>query len=139
MVERKMNAMDSCCYSPVHFDTCNWDDGGNSNNTAQWYLDANCAFPICLGKCDAQGDRIHQPGSLRVAVKKICMVLLVHNHRLFSVVAVSVATLAVAVAVVPVAVVAAAVAPYQLLQSFQIGVVSLTDACQVELVLAVSH
>ncbi len=30
---RKMNAMDYCCSLLVHFDTCNWDDGGN--NTAQ--------------------------------------------------------------------------------------------------------
>ncbi len=102
-----MNAMDSCCFLLVHFNTCNWDDGGN--NTAQWYLDTNCAFPICLGKCDARGNRIHQPGSLRVAVKEICMVLLVPNHRHFGKVAVSAATSASAVAVVPVAVVAAAV------------------------------
>ncbi len=132
-----MNMMDSCCFLLVHFDTCNWDDGGN--NTVQRYLDANCAFPICLGKCDAQGNRIHQPGSLRVAVKKIHMVLLVLNHRHFPVVAVSAATPAAAVAVVLAAVVAAVVAPHQLLQSVQIGVVSLTDACQVELVLAVSQ
>jgi hypothetical protein len=122
-----MNPMDSCCSSPVSFDTCNWDDGGN--NTAQQYLDENCTFLIRLGKCDAQGDCIHQPGSLRVAVKEICMVLLVPNHRHFAVVAVSAATPAAAVAVVPVAMVAAAVAPCQLLQSVQIGVVSLTDAC----------
>jgi hypothetical protein len=132
-----MNTMDSCCSLLVHFDTCNWDDGGN--NTMQWYLDANCAFPICLGKCDAEGNLIHQPGSLRVAVKEICMVLLVSNHRHFAVVAVSAATLAAAVAVVPAVVVAAVVAPHQLLQSVQIGVVTLTDACQVELVLAVSQ
>jgi hypothetical protein len=110
-----MNAMDSCCTLLVHFDTCNWDDGGN--NTVQQYLDANCAFPIHLGKCDAQGNCIHQPGSLRVAVKEICMVLLVPNHRHFAVVAVSAATPAAAVAVVPAAVVAATVAPHQLLQS----------------------
>jgi hypothetical protein len=67
------------------------------------------------------------------------MVLLVPNHRHFAGVAVSAAMPAAAVAVVPVAVVAAAVAPHQLLQSVQIGVVSLTDACQVELVLAVSQ
>ncbi len=42
-------------------------------------------------------------------------------------------------AVVPAAVVAAVVAPHQFLQSVQIGVFSLTDACQVELVLAVSQ
>jgi hypothetical protein len=122
-----MNAIDSCCSLLVHFDSCNWDDGGN--NTMQWYLDANCAFPICLGKCDAQGDCIHQPGSLRVAVKEICMVLLVPNHKHFAVVAVSAATSAAAVVVVPAAVVVAAVAPHQLLQSVQIGVVSLSDAC----------
>jgi hypothetical protein len=132
-----MNTIDSCCSLLVHFDTYNWDDGGN--NTMQWYLDANCTFPICLGKCDAQGNHIHQPGSLRVSVKEICMVLLVPNHGHFAVVAVSTATPAAAVAVVPAAVVAAAVAPHQLLQSVQIGVVSLTDACQVELVLAVSQ
>jgi hypothetical protein len=85
-----MNAMDSCCSLPVHFDTCNWDDRGN--NTAQRYLDVKCAFPICLGKCDAQGNHINQPGILRVAVKKICMVLLVPNHRHSAVVAVSAAT-----------------------------------------------
>ncbi len=75
----------------------------------QRYLDASCAFPIRLGKsqCDAQGDCIHQPGSLRVAVKEIHMVLLVPNHRHFAVVAVSAATPVAAVAVVPVAVVAA--------------------------------
>ena len=129
--------MDSCCFLLVHFDTCNWDDGGN--NTAQRYLDANCAFPIRLGKCDARGNRIHQPGSLRVAVKENCMVLLEPNHRHFAVVAVSVATPAAAVAVVPVAVVAAAVAPHQLLQSVQIKVVSLTDAFQVELVVVASQ
>ncbi len=67
------------------------------------------------------------------------MVLLVPNHRHFAVVAVSVATPVAAVAVVPAAVVAAAVASHQLLQTVQIGVVSLTDACQVELVLAVSQ
>ncbi len=100
-----MNAMDSCCSLPVHFHTCNWDDGGN--NTTQRYLDASCAFPIRLGKCDAQGDRIHQPGSLIVAVKEIHMVLLMPNHRHFAVVAVSAATPVAAVAVVPVAVVAA--------------------------------
>jgi hypothetical protein len=132
-----MNAMDSLCSLLMHFDTCNWDDGGN--NTAQRCLDANCAFCICLGKCGAQGDCIHQSSSLRVAVKEICMVLLVPNHRHFAVVAVSAATPAAAVAVVPAAVVAAAVGPHQLLQSVQIGVVSLTDACQVELVLAVSQ
>ena len=78
----------------------------------QQYQDTNCAFPICLGKCDAQGECIHQPGSLRVVVKEICMVLLVPNHRHFTVVAVSAATPAAAVVVVPVAVVAAAVAPH---------------------------
>ncbi len=129
--------MDSCCSLLLYLDTCNWDDEGN--NTTQWYLDANCAFPIRLGKCDAQGDHIHQPGNLRVAVKEICMVLLVPNHRHFAVVAVSATTLAAAVAVVPAAVVAAAVAPHQLLQSVQIRVISLTDACQVELVLAISQ
>jgi hypothetical protein len=132
-----MNAMDSCCSLLVNFNTCNWDDG--CNNTAQWYLDANCAFPIRHGKCDAQGDCIHQPVSLRVAVKEICMVLLMPNYRHFAVVAVSAATPAAAVAVEPAAVVAAAVALHQLLQSVQIGVVSLTDACQVALVLAVSQ
>ncbi len=121
----------------MNFNTCNWDDGGN--NTTTWYLDVNCTFPIRLGKCDAQGNHIHQPGSLRVAVKDICMVLLVPNHRHYAVVSVSAATPAAAVAVVPVAVVAAAVVSYQLLQSVQIGVVSLTDACQVELVLAASQ
>ncbi len=105
--------MDSCCSLLVHFDSCNWDDGGN--NTVQQYQDTNCAFPICLGKCDAQGDCINQPGSLRVAVKEICMVLLVPNHRHFTVVAVSAATPAVAVADVPAAVVAAVVVPHQLL------------------------
>ncbi len=99
----------------------------------------HAAFLIRLGKCDAQGNHIHQPGSLRVAVKEICMVLLVPNHRHFAEVAVSVATPAAAVAVVPVAVVAAAVAPHQLLQSVQIKVVSLTDAFQVELVVAASQ
>ncbi len=100
----------------------------------QRYLDANCAFPIRLGKCDAQCNCIHQLGSLRVAVKEICMVLLVPNHRHFAVFAVSAATPVAAVAVVLAAVVAAAVAPHQLLQSVQIRVGSLTDACQVELV-----
>ncbi len=121
----------------MHVNTCNWDDGGN--NTAQRYLDANCPFPICLGKCDVQGNCIHQPGSLKVAVKKICMVLLVPNHRHFAVVAVLAALPATAVVVVPVAVVAAAVAPHQLLQSVQIGFVSLTDAFQVELVVVASQ
>ncbi len=132
-----MNTMDSCCSLPLHFDTCNWDNGGN--NTAQQYLDANCVLPIRLGKCDAQCNCNHQPGSSRVAVKEIRMVLLVPNHRHYAVIAVSAAMLVTAVAVVPVAVVAAAVAPHQLLQSAQLGVVSLTDACQVELVLAVSQ
>jgi hypothetical protein len=67
------------------------------------------------------------------------MVLLVPNHRHFAVVAVSAALPAAAVAVVPAAVVADAVAPHQLLQSVQIRVISLTDACQVELVLAISQ
>jgi hypothetical protein len=122
----------------VHFNICNWDDGGN--NTVQWYLEVNCAFPICLGKeCDAQGDHIHQPGSLRVAVKDIRIVLLEPNHRHFAVVAVLAATPAAAVAIVLIAEVAAAVSPHQLLQSVQIGVVSLTDACQVDLVVAASQ
>ncbi len=106
----------------------------------QWYLEVNCAFPICLGKeCDAQGDHIHQPGSLRVAVKDIRIVLLEPNHRHFAVVAVLAATPAAAVAIVLIAEVAAAVSPHQLLQSVQIGVVSLTDACQVDLVVAASQ
>ncbi len=58
---------------------------------------------------------------------------------IFAVVAVSRTMPAAAVAVVPVSVVAAAVAPHQFLQSVQIGVVFLTGACQVELVLAVSQ
>jgi hypothetical protein len=61
------------------------------------------------------------------------------NHRHFAVVAVLAAMPVATVAVVPVGVVAAAVAPHQLLQSVQIGVVSLTDACQVELVVAASQ
>ncbi len=106
----------------------------------QQYPDANYAFPIRLGKCDAQGDCIHHPpGSLRVAMKKICMVLLVPNHRHFAVVAVLAATPATTLAVVLVALVAAAVAPHQMLQSVQIGVISLTDVCQVELVIAASQ
>jgi hypothetical protein len=67
------------------------------------------------------------------------MVLLVSNHRHYAVVTVLVAMPAAAVAVVPVAVVAAEVASHQYLQSVQIGVVSLTDACQVELVLVSSQ
>ncbi len=72
-------------------------------------------------------------------MKEICTVLLVLNHRLFAVVAVSAATPVAAVGVVLAAVVAAVVASHQLLQSVQIGVVPLTDACQVELVLAFSQ
>jgi hypothetical protein len=67
----------------VHVCTCNWDDG--SNTTAWQYLDANYAFPIHLGKGDAQGDCIHKSGSLRVAVQGICMVLLAPNHRHYDV------------------------------------------------------
>ncbi len=121
----------------MHFDTCYFDDGGS--NTTQQYLDANYAFQICLGKCDAQGNRIHQPGSLRVTVKEICIVLLVPNHRHFAVVAVLAAMPAAALAVVPVALVAAVVALHQLLQSVQMGVVSLTDPYQVELVVVASQ
>ena len=61
------------------------------------------------------------------------------NHRHNAVVAVLVTTPVAAVVVVPVVVVAAAVALHQLLQSVQIGVIYLTDAFQVELVLAVSQ
>jgi hypothetical protein len=61
------------------------------------------------------------------------------KSQTYNVVSVSVATLVAAVAIVPVAVVAAAVALHKLLQSVQIEVVTLTNSCQVELVLAVSQ
>ena len=73
-----MNAVDCCSYQ-VHVCTCNWDDGGNT--TARRHLDANYAFPIHLGKGDAQGKRIHQSGTLKVAVQGIRMVALAPNYR----------------------------------------------------------
>jgi hypothetical protein len=118
--------------------TCNWDDGGNT--TARRYLDANYAFPIRLGKGDAQGERIHRSGTLKVAVQGIRMVALAPNYRhnaLLAAIAVPSASLAlsaVAAFTVVAAVVAAAVAVpvHQQLQSDQIGFVLLTS-CQVEL------
>ena len=124
--------------------TCNGDDGGNT--TARRHLDANYAFPIRLGKGDAQGERIHRSGTLKVAVQGIRMVALAPNYRhnaLLAAIAVPFASLAllavaafavVAPAVVVAAVVAAAVAVpvHQQLQSDQIGFVLLTS-CQVEL------
>ena len=132
-----MNALDCCSYQ-VHVCTCNWDDGGNT--TAQRHLDANYAFPIRLGKGDAQGKRIHQSGTLKVAVQGIRMVVLAPNYRhnaLLAAIAVPSASLAlsaVAAFAVVAAVVAAAVAVpvHQQLQSDQIGFVLLTS-CQVEL------
>jgi hypothetical protein len=132
-----MNALDCCSYQ-VHVCTCNWDDGGNT--TAQRHLDANYAFPIRLGKGDAQGKRIHRSGTLKVAVQGIRMVALAPNYRhnaLLAAIAVPFASLAlsaVAAFAVVAAVVAAAVAVpvHQQLQSDQIGFVLLTS-CQVEL------
>ena len=115
----------------MHLCTCNWDDGGNT--TARQYLDANYAFPIHLGKGDAQGDRIHKSGSLRVAVQGIRMVLLAPNHRHYAV-AVAVTVPSVLLALLAVLTVAAV----QHLQSEQIGFVLLTS-CQGELVLATSQ
>jgi hypothetical protein len=132
-----MNALDCCSYQ-VHVCTCNWDDGGNT--TARRHLDANYAFPIRLGKGDAQGKRIHRSGTLKVAVQGIHMVALVPNYRhnaLLAAIAVpstSLALSAVAAFAVVAAVVAAAVAVplHQQLQSDQIGFILLTS-CQVEL------
>ena len=115
----------------MHVCTCNWDDGGNT--IARQYLDANYAFPIHLGKGDAQGDRIHESGSLRVAVQGIRMVLLVPNHRHYAVaVAVAVPSLLLALSAV------LTVAAVQHLQSEQIGFV-LSTSCQGELVLVTSQ
>jgi hypothetical protein len=133
-----MNAVDCCSYQ-VHVCTCNWDDGGNT--TARRHLDANYAFPIRLGKGDAQGKRIHRSGTLKVAVQGICMVALAPNYRhnsLLAAIAVPFASLALsavaAFAVVAAAVAAAVAVPVhrQQLQSDQIGFVLLTS-CQVEL------
>jgi hypothetical protein len=136
-----MNALDCCSYQ-VHVCTCNWDDGGNT--TARRHLDANYAFPIRLGKGDAQGKRIHRSGTLKVAVQGIRMVALVPNYRhnaLLAAIAVpfaslalsAVAAFAVVAAVVAAAVAAAVAVPvHQQLQSDQIGFVLLTS-CQVEL------
>ena len=137
-----MNALDCCSYQ-VHVCTCNWDDGGNT--TARRHLDANYAFPIRLGKGDAQGKRIHQSGTLKVAVQGIRMVALAPNYRhnsLLAAIAVpfasltlsAVAAFAVVAAVVAAAVAAAVAVPVhrQQLQSDQIGFVLLTS-CQVEL------
>jgi hypothetical protein len=122
-----MNAVD-CCSHQVHVCTCNWDDGGNT--TTRRYLDANYAFPIRLGKGDAQGERIHHSGTLRVAVQGIHMVALAPNYRHYSVVAavaVPSALLALsAVAAFPVVAAAVAVPEHQQLQSDQIGFVLLT-------------
>ena len=137
-----MNALDCCSYQ-VHVCTCNWNDGGNT--TARRHLDANYAFPIRLGKGDAQGKRIHQSGTLKVAVQGIRMVALAPNYRhnsLLAAIAVpfaslalsAVAAFAVVAAVVAAAVAAAVAVPVhrQQLQSDQIGFVLLTS-CQVEL------
>jgi len=137
-----MNALDCCSYQ-VHVCTCNWDDGGNT--TARRHLDANYAFPIRLGKGDAQGKRIHRSGTLKVAVQGIRMVALAPNYRhnsLLAAIAVpfaslalsAVAAFAVVAAVVAAAVAAAVAVPVhrQQLQSDQIGFVLLTS-CQVEL------
>jgi hypothetical protein len=133
----RMNALDCCSYQ-VHVCTCNWDDGGNT--TARRHLDANYAFPIRLGKGDAQGERIHRSGTLKDAVQGIRMVALEPNYRhnaLLAAIAVPSASLAlsaVAAFAVVAAVVAAAVAVtvHQQVQSDQIGFVLLTS-CQVEL------
>jgi hypothetical protein len=104
-----MNALDCCSYQ-VHVCICNWDDGGNT--TARRHLDANYAFPIRLGKGDAQGERIHHSGTLKVAVQGICMVALAPNYRhnaLLAAIAVPSALLALS-AVAAFAVVAAMVA-----------------------------
>ena len=137
-----MNALDCCSYQ-VHVCTCNWDDGGNT--TARRHLDANYAFPIRLGKGDAQGKRIHRSGTLKVAVQGIRMVALAPNYRpnaLLAAIAVpsaslalsAVAAFAVVAAVVAAAVAVAVAVPVhrQQLQSDQIGFVLLTS-CQVEL------
>ena len=124
LVER-MNALDCCSYQ-VHVCTCNWDDGGNT--TARRHLDANYAFPIGLGKGDAQGKRIHRSGTLKVAVQGIRMVALAPNYRhnsLLAAIAVpfaslalsAVAAFAVVAAVVAAAVAAAVAVPVQ--QQFQ--------------------
>ncbi len=122
-----MNAVDCCSYQ-VHLCTCNWDDGGNT--TARRYLDANYGFPIRLGKGDAQGESIHQSGTLRVAVQGICMVALAPNYRHYAVVAVVAVPSALlalpAVAAFPVVAAAVAVPVHQQLQSDQIGFVLLT-------------
>ncbi len=97
------------------------------------YLDANYAFPIHLGKGDAQGNCIHESGSLRVAVQGIRMVLLAANHRHYVVaVAVAVPSLLLALSTV------LTVAAVQHLQSEQIGFV-LSTSCQGELVLVTSQ
>jgi hypothetical protein len=109
LVER-INALLDCSSYQVHLCTCNWDDGGNT--TARRHLDANYAFPICLGKGDAQGERIHHSGTLKVAVQGIRMVALAPNYRhnaLLAAIAVPSASLALS-AVAAFAVVAAAVA-----------------------------
>ena len=137
-----MNALDCCSYQ-VHVCICNWDDGGNT--TARRHLDANYAFPIRLGKGDAQGKRIHRSGTLKVAVQGIRMVALAPNYRhnaLLAAIAVPFASLALSAAVAAFAVVAAVVAAavaaavavpvQQQFQSEQIGFVLLTS-CQVEL------
>jgi hypothetical protein len=128
-----MNAVD-CCSSRMHLCTCNGDDG--CNTTAQRCLDANYAFPICLGKGDAHGECIHQSGTLRVAVQGIRIVALVPNYRHYKAVVVTVAVPSLLLALLAVAalrVVPAAVAVpvHQHLQSDQIGV--LLTSCQVEL------
>jgi hypothetical protein len=104
-----MKALDCCSYQ-VHVCICNWDDGGNT--TALRHLDANYAFPIRLGKGDAQGKRIHHSGTLKDAVQGICMVALAPNYRhnaLLAAIAVPSALLALS-AVAAFAVVAAMVA-----------------------------
>ena len=126
LVERINALLDWSSYQ-VHLCTCNWDDGGNT--TTRRHLDANYAFPIRLGKGDAQGERIHHSGTLKVAVQGIHMVALAPNYRhnaLLAAIAVpSVAAFAVVAAAV-------AVPVHQQLQSDQIGFVLLTS-CQVEL------
>jgi hypothetical protein len=91
----------------------------------QRHLYANYAFPICLGKGDAHGERIHQSGTLRVEVQGIPMVALAPNYRHYAVVVEvavpSAALLALsAVAAFPVMAAALAVPVHQQLQSDQI-------------------
>ena len=133
LVER-INVLLDCSSYQVHLCTCTWDDGGNT--TARRHLDANYAFPNRLGKGDAQGERIHHSGTLKVAVHGIRMVALAPNYRhnaLMAAIAVPSTSLALS-AVAAFAVVAAAVAVpvHQKLQSNLIGFVLLTS-CQVEL------